>query len=152
MELPHITSRINGMKIPVLPGQASILHRFEQPENRLVVASTTYNALLDQRDDSQDIVIPATQDPAEAPRAHVSQTKPRPQAQPVVDTGAQARAEAEAANRRAAAAEQELAALKASLAVTTKGPKAKADPAPAPAFTAPAIPAATTTVLEGAVS
>jgi hypothetical protein len=129
MELPHITSRINGMKIPVLPGQASILHRFEQPDNRLVVASTTYNALLDQRDDANDITIPATPDPAEAPRAHVSQTKVRPQAQ-----------------ARASAAEQELAALKAQLA-TAKAPKAKAEKEPAvPAFTAPAIPA-----LEGAV-
>jgi hypothetical protein len=148
MELPHITSRINGMKIPILPGQASILHRFEQPDNKLIVASTTYNALLDQRDDANDLVIPATQDPAEAPRAHVSQTKPRPQTQPVGDTGAQARAEAEAAKQRAAAAEQELAALKASLAVTTKGPKVKAEKEPAvPVFAAPAMPA-----LEGAVS
>jgi hypothetical protein len=141
MELPHITSRINGMKIPVLPGQASILHRFEQPDNRLVVASTTYNALLDQRDDANDITIPATPDPAEAPRAHVSQTKVRPQAQAVTDTGALTQAQA-----RASAAEQELAALKAQLA-TAKAPKAKAEKEPAvPAFTAPAIPA-----LEGAV-
>jgi hypothetical protein len=144
MELPHITSRINGMKIPVLPGQASILHRFEQPDNRLVVASTTYNALLDQRDDANDITIPATPDPAEAPRAHVSQTK-RPQAPAVADTGAQRQAQIDA-ETRAAAAEQELAALKASL-VMTKAPKVKAEKEPAvPAFTAPAIPA-----LEGAV-
>ncbi len=147
MELPHITSRINGMKIPFLPGQASILHRFEQPDNKLVVASTTYNALLDQRDDANDLVIPATQDPAEAPRAHVSQTKVRPQAPAVADTGALAQAQ-KAAEARAAAAEQELAALKASLAVTAKGPKVKAEKEPAvPAFAAPALP-----VLEGAVS
>ncbi len=150
MELPHITSRINGMKIPLLPGQASILHRFEQPENKLVVSSTSYNALLDQRDDSNDIVIPASQDPAEAPRAHVSQTKPRPQTQPVTDNGAQIQAQRQA-EARAAAAEQELAALKASLAVTTKGPKVKAEKEPAvPAFTPPAIPAIP--VAEGAVS
>jgi hypothetical protein len=145
MELPHITSRINGMKIPVLPGQASILHRFEQPDNKLVVASTTYNALLDQRDDANDLVIPATQDPAEAPRAHVSQTKPRTQPQPVTDNGALTQAQA-----RASAAEQELAALKAQL-VAAKAPKAKAEKEPAvPVFTAPAIPAIP--VAEGAVS
>jgi hypothetical protein len=75
----------------------------------------------------------------------VSQTKARPQAQvpAVADTSAQKAAEA-----RATAAEQELAALKASLAVTTKGPKVKAEKEPTvPTFTAPAIPA-----LEGAVS
>jgi hypothetical protein len=145
MELPHITSRVNGMKIPLLPGQASILHRFEQPDNRLVVASTTYNALLDQRDDANDLVIPATQDPAEAPRAHVSQTKPRTQPQPVTDNGALTQAQA-----RASAAEQELAALKAQL-VAAKAPKAKAEKEPAvPAFTPPAIPAIP--VAEGAVS
>jgi hypothetical protein len=147
MELPHITSRINGMKIPVLPGQASILHRFVQPDNRLIVASTTYNALLDQRDDANDLVIPAGQDPAEAPRAHVSQTKVRPQAPAVTDNGALTQAQA-----RASAAEQELAALKAQLAAAktseTKGPKVKAEKEPAvPVFTPPAMPA-----LEGAVS
>jgi hypothetical protein len=151
MELPHIVSRINGMKIALLPGQASILHRFEQPDNKLVVASTSYNALLDQRDDANDLVIPATQDPAEAPRAHVSQTKPRPQAQPVADTGALVQAQ-KVAEARAAAAEQELAALKAQLAAAktaeTKAPKAKAvKEANVPAFVPPAIPA-----LEGAVS
>jgi hypothetical protein len=150
MELPHITSRVNGMKIPFLPGQASILHRFEQPENKLFVSATTYNALLDQRDDANDLVIPATQEPGEAPRAHVSQTKPRPQTQPVTDNGAQIQAQRQA-EARAAAAEQELAALKASLAVTTKGPKVKAEKEPAmPAFTPPAIPAIP--VAEGAVS
>ena len=142
MELPHITSRINGMKIPILPGQASILHRFEQPDNKLIVASTTYNALLDQRDDANDLVIPATQDPAEAPRAHVSQTKPRTQPQPVTDNGALTQAQA-----RASAAEQELAALKAQL-VAAKTPKAKAEKEPAaPVFAVPAMPA-----VEGAVS
>jgi hypothetical protein len=150
MELPHITSRVNGMKIPFLPGQASILHRFEQPENKLFVSATTYNALLDQRDDANDLVIPATQEPGEAPRAHVSQTKPRPQTQPVADTGALTQAQA-----RANAAEQELAALKAQLAAAktseTKGPKVKAEKEPAvPAFTPPAIPAIP--VAEGAVS
>jgi hypothetical protein len=145
MELPHITSRVNGMKIPFLPGQASILHRFEQPENKLFVSATTYNALLDQRDDANDLVIPATQEPGEAPRAHVSQTKPRTQPQPVTDNGALTQAQA-----RASAAEQELAALKAQLA-TAKAPKAKAEKEPAvPAFTPPAIPAIP--VAEGAVS
>ena len=149
MELPHITSRVNGMKIPFLPGQASILHRFEQPENKLFVSATTYNALLDQRDDANDLVIPASQDPAEAPRAHVSQTKPRPQTQPVTDNGAQIQAQRQA-EARANAAEQELAALKAQLAAA-KAPKAKAEKEPAmPAFTPPAIPAMP--VLEGAVS
>jgi hypothetical protein len=149
MELPHITSRVNGMKIPFLPGQASILHRFEQPENKLFVSATTYNALLDQRDDANDLVIPATQEPGEAPRAHVSQTKPRPQTQPVTDNGAQIQAQRQA-EARANAAEQELAALKAQL-VAAKAPKAKAEKEPAvPAFTPPAIPAIP--VAEGAVS
>jgi hypothetical protein len=142
------------MKIPFLPGQASILHRFEQPENKLFVSATTYNALLDQRDDANDLVIPATQEPGEAPRAHVSQTKPRPQTQPVTDNGAQIQAQRQA-EARAAAAEQELAALKAQLAAAktseTKGPKVKAEKEPAvPAFTPPAIPAIP--VAEGAVS
>lgn len=41
MSTPYVKSAVNGMIIPLLPGQAGILHRFNQPENRLVVAGTS---------------------------------------------------------------------------------------------------------------
>ena len=41
MNVPFVKSAVNGMKIPLHPHQAGILHRFEQPENRLVVSNTS---------------------------------------------------------------------------------------------------------------
>lgn len=73
---PHIVSSVNGLKIPLLPGQAGILHRFENPENRLVIASTSYNPIHDVRDDAETLVVPSAsapegkaRAPAAAPRA-----------------------------------------------------------------------------------
>ena len=34
---PTLHSRVNGIKINLLPGQANILHRFTNPENQLVI-------------------------------------------------------------------------------------------------------------------
>lgn len=46
MNLPHIVSRVNGMKIPFLQGTAEIMHRYEIPENRLVVESVHPNGVV----------------------------------------------------------------------------------------------------------
>lgn len=43
MNFPHITSRINGIKVPFLHGQTGIFHRYENPENKLIVASINPN-------------------------------------------------------------------------------------------------------------
>jgi hypothetical protein len=137
--LPHIVSRVNGMKIPLLPGQASILHRFEQDQNRLVVASTSFNPMVDHRDDARDIEIPATRDPSDTadPRAHsnisaapVALEKSRENAAAAADFLEQSRA----AEQRAQAAEQELAELRAQLAAAqaTTRPPARAKKVEAP--------------------
>jgi hypothetical protein len=126
--LPHIVSRVNGMKIPLLPGQASILHRFEQDQNKLFVASTSFNPMLDHRDDARDIEIPATRDPSDtvSPRPHsnVSSAAARAPAADVLE-------KQHAAESRAQAAEQELAELRAQMA--------QAKPARAKKVEAPAI-------------
>ena len=62
MNLPHIKSRVNGMKIPLLAGQEGILHRFENSENKLVIESTTYNPAFNGRDSDKDLVSPATKE------------------------------------------------------------------------------------------
>jgi hypothetical protein len=112
---PHIVSRVNGMKIPLLPGQAGILHRFEHPENRLVVASTSYDPINDSRDDAAALIVPSGSAPEGA--------EPAAAAAPVNDEVAQLRAQL------AAQAEQ----LAAAQAAAAKPAKAKAKPAaPAP--------------------
>lgn len=45
--LPFVQSRINGMKIPLLPGQAGIMHRFRNPENQLVISHATEHGRID---------------------------------------------------------------------------------------------------------
>jgi hypothetical protein len=39
--VPHITSRINGLKIPFPRGQAGILHRFTNPDNKLIISEVS---------------------------------------------------------------------------------------------------------------
>lgn len=120
--LPYIVSRVNGMKLPLLPGQASILHRFEQDQNKLFVESTSFNPMLDHRDDARDIEIPATRDPSDT-------VSPRPHSNV---SSAAARAPADmsekqrAAESRAQAAEQELAELRAQLAKPARAKKVEA--------------------------
>ena len=122
--LPHIVSRVNGMKIPLLPGQASILHRFEQDQNKLFVASTSFNPMLDHRDDARDIEIPATRDPSDtvSPRPHSNVSSAAARA-PAIE-------QQRAAESRAQAAEQELAELRAQMA-QAKPARAKKVEAPA---------------------
>jgi hypothetical protein len=112
--LPHIVSRVNGMKIPLLPGQASILHRFEQDQNKLFIASTSFNPMIDHRDDARDIEIPATRDPSDtvSPRPHSNVSSAAARA-PATD-------QLVAAESRAQAAEKELAELRAQ--ATTRPP------------------------------
>lgn len=119
--LPHIVSRVNGMKISLLPGQASILHRFEQDQNKLFIASTSFNPLQDERDDANDLQIPASNRTPEEiaastadPRPHSNVSKLRT---PPVDQVA-------AAEQRALAAEQELAELRAQVAKPARAKKA----------------------------
>lgn len=129
--LPYIVSRVNGMKIPLLPGQASILHRFEQEQNRLVVASTSFNPLVDHRDDAKDIEIPATRDPSEtaSPRPHsnVSSAAARAPSAELIE-------QQRAAEARALAAEQELAELRAQMAAAKPARAKKQEAVPASAI------------------
>jgi hypothetical protein len=77
MAQPFITSRINGMKIPLHAGQAGIMHRFTQPENRLVVERVDTQGSLAQ--EPETLTIPASQDPSEvktsAPRRPRSEAR-----------------------------------------------------------------------------
>jgi hypothetical protein len=115
---PHIVSRVNGMKIPLLAGQAGILHRFEHPENRVIIASTSYDPINDSRDDAAALVVPSSS----APEA--TDASPTAAAAPVNDEVAQLRAQL------AAQAEQ-LAAAQAAAAKPAKAKAAKpAAPAP----------------------
>lgn len=56
---PFARSAVNGMIIPLLPHQGGMLHRFNQPENRLVVASTSEPAAEEGK-----LVIEGGTDPA----------------------------------------------------------------------------------------
>lgn len=74
MKLPHIVSAVNGIKIPLLPGQAGIMHRYTNPENRLVIASV-HDQGAEQDDETRlQIAEPAT------PRA--PRNKPKAEAAP----------------------------------------------------------------------
>lgn len=61
MSTPHIVSRVNGMKIPLLPHQGGILHRFNNPENKLVVAKVSTDTYI--KDTDSMMSIPATPEP-----------------------------------------------------------------------------------------
>lgn len=39
--LPYVQSRVNGIKFPIAPAFRGILHRFDNPENKLVIARTS---------------------------------------------------------------------------------------------------------------
>jgi hypothetical protein len=55
MATPYLTSRVNGIVIPVPAHQAGILHRFDTPENRPIVSSTSQGL---RRGEMQSMVIP----------------------------------------------------------------------------------------------
>lgn len=63
MSRPYITSRINGLKIPLLPHQAGILHRFSTPENRLFISDVSEHDDVIP-DNAQKLTIAASEDPA----------------------------------------------------------------------------------------
>lgn len=75
--LPFITSAVNGIKVPLLPGQAGIMHRFRNPENRLVISEVSESGRIDS---DERMVIAATQEsevpvvPARRPAAKASGT------------------------------------------------------------------------------
>lgn len=137
---PHARSSVNGMIIPLLPHQGGILHRFAQPENRLVIASTSEPA-------------------AEAERM-VSEGTPDPMLQQALQENAQLREQAQSQEATIAAQgdalkrlQEQMAALMATQAAAplpqatpVKPGKAKAQPqedaAATPAATPPAIPPA----------
>jgi hypothetical protein len=77
MAQPFITSRVNGMKIPLHAGQAGIMHRFTQPENRLVIERIDTQGSLAQ--EPETLIVPATVDPNEvktsAPRRPRSEAR-----------------------------------------------------------------------------
>lgn len=78
MNLPHIVSRINGIKVPFLRGQEGIMHRFQNQDNRLVVASVDAGGSTAK--EPEMLVIPGTKEgadltprqPKTAPSATVS--------------------------------------------------------------------------------
>lgn len=71
MNLPHITSRVNGMKIPFLPGQSGIFHRYQNQDNKLLVASVNPNGSTAK--EPENLVIPGTPEGANlAPRQPVT--------------------------------------------------------------------------------
>ena len=75
--LPYITSAVNGIKVPLLPGQAGIMHRFRNPENRLVISEVTESGRIDS---DERMVIESTKEsevpvvPARRPAAKASAT------------------------------------------------------------------------------
>lgn len=54
--VPHITSRINGLKIPFPRGQAGILHRFTNPENQLVISQVSEHGSIVNDNDERLVV------------------------------------------------------------------------------------------------
>lgn len=75
MNLPHITSRINGIKIPMLHGTVGIMHRFENPDNRLIIASVNPNGVVAK--EPERMIIAATKEGADlTPRK--PKTEPAP--------------------------------------------------------------------------
>lgn len=66
MSTPHIVSRVNGLKIPLLPHQGGILHRFNNPENKLVISKISTDSYV--KDTDSMLTSPATPEPGtEAP-------------------------------------------------------------------------------------
>jgi hypothetical protein len=64
MKLPHVVSAVNGMKIPLPPHHAGIMHRFTQPENRLVISQVNENGA--RPDTETRLTVAPTADPAAA--------------------------------------------------------------------------------------
>lgn len=80
MSTPYVHSAVNGMKIPLHPNQRGILHRFAQPENRLVISRTSETSagpvsearlVLDSEDEAASTVAPQADASAEL-RAEVA--------------------------------------------------------------------------------
>jgi hypothetical protein len=119
MNLPHITSRVNGMKIPLQRGQVGIMHRFTQPENKLLISKVDEQGYKVEENERMVIGSDTTDSgqiipPAAAPEANLA---------------------LEEAQSAARAAEKELAELRAQLAqaqaaqAVPKATRAKAVPA-----------------------
>lgn len=53
---PHIVSKVNGMRIPLLPHQGGILHRFTNPENQLFVAKVSEEAIAVKDSDERMVI------------------------------------------------------------------------------------------------
>lgn len=71
MDKPHIVSRVNGIKVPFLPGQSGIFHRYQNPENSLVIASVHTNGSTAK--EPETLVVPGTSEGADlTPRKPVT--------------------------------------------------------------------------------
>ncbi len=72
---PHIISAVNGIKIPFQPGHVNIMHRFETPENKVFIKSTS---LVAERDSEAAMDLgqpePAAAEPVAEP---VADAKPK---------------------------------------------------------------------------
>ena len=81
MQNPYITSRVNGMQIPLLKGQVGIMHRFAHPENKLVIESIHENGTPAGKEPERMTIAASTESevassPARAPRSAASAVKP----------------------------------------------------------------------------
>ena len=73
MSRPSIVSRVNGLRIELLPHQAGILHRFDTPENRLFISEVATDRPV-PKDTEQMMTIASSEDPA-APAAKTTKQK-----------------------------------------------------------------------------
>lgn len=60
---PYIRSRVNGIMVPIQPGQAGIMHRFAQAENQLVIAEVNAAGGVANSEQDQTLVSPSTPEP-----------------------------------------------------------------------------------------
>lgn len=74
MTRPSIVSRVNGLRIELLPHQAGILHRFDTPENRLFISEIATDRPV-PKDTEQMMTIASSEDPAAAPAAKTTKQK-----------------------------------------------------------------------------
>ena len=76
-KVPHITSKINGMKIPLLPHQGGILHRFAVPECQLVISGVSQESLAIKDSDTRMVIAESDPDPTPVPTAPTKSSRGR---------------------------------------------------------------------------
>lgn len=61
---PYVRSRVNGIMIPLMPGQVGIMHRFTNPENQVVIDQVNAAGGSTTSERNATLVVPSTPDPA----------------------------------------------------------------------------------------